>query len=157
MRSKMLRAMAVIGLTVALSGCSADQFAAWLRSAAGSPDQHSKAELEYGAAIATQLWQTYLAEWQDLTKFDWVLSDGSLARLRQCESGGNYHIVSPGGHYRGAYQFHRTTWNSVAGRHYPKYVGIDPAAAAPKIQDSMARALFYEQGRGPWPHCGKLI
>ncbi|MCB1004520.1 MAG: transglycosylase family protein, partial [Acidimicrobiales bacterium] len=77
--------------------------------------------------------------------------------LRWCESGGNYAAVSPGGHYRGAYQFSPSTWNSVAGRHYPAYVGVDPAAAPSKVQDSMARALFSEAGRSPWPVCGQRI
>ena len=56
-------------------------------------------------------------------KFHHVLSDAQLARLRQCESGGNYRISSASGAYRGAYQFHRGTWNSVASRHYPYLVG----------------------------------
>jgi hypothetical protein len=90
-------------------------------------------------------------------KFRHVVSDSGLARLRQCESGGNYGIVSASGAYRGAYQFHRTTWNSVASRHYPHLVGVDPARAAPFDQDRMARALWAEQGRRPWPHCGKRV
>ncbi len=86
-----------------------------------------------------------------------VVSDAGLARLRQCESNGNYHIVSASGAYRGAYQFHRSTWNAVASRHYPHLVGVDPAAASPYDQDRMARALWSEQGRRPWPHCGRRV
>jgi hypothetical protein len=33
-------------------------------------------------------------------------------------------------------------------------VGVDPAAAAPADQDAMARALYAEQGAGPWYACG---
>lgn len=86
-----------------------------------------------------------------------VVSDAGLARLRHCESRGNYRAVSASGSYRGAYQFHRGTWNSVAKRHYPHLNGVDPAAAAPHDQDRMTRALWSEQGRRPWPHCGKRV
>lgn len=90
-------------------------------------------------------------------KYYYSLSEQALHRLRACESGGNYRIVSANGLYRGAYQFHRTTWNSVAAQHYPHLRGVDPAAAAPADQDRMARALFHMQGRSPWPICGKRI
>lgn len=90
-------------------------------------------------------------------KFHHVLSDAGLARLRQCESGGNYRIVSASGAYRGAYQFSRTTWNSVAAKHYPHLRGVDPAAASPYDQDRMARALWAMSGRTPWPVCGKRV
>jgi len=86
-----------------------------------------------------------------------VLSDPQLARLRQCESGGNYSITNPSGKYRGAYQFDRPTWDGVAARHYPHLRGVDPARAAPRQQDAMARALWSERGRKPWPHCGRRI
>ena len=58
------------------------------------------------------------------------------AALRECESNGNYAITSRSGKYRGAYQFDRSTWNSVAERHAPQLVGVDPAAAAPAEQDA---------------------
>jgi muramidase (phage lysozyme) len=77
--------------------------------------------------------------------------------LRQCESGGDYTIVSPGGTYRGAYQFNQGTWNSVASRWRPDLVGVDPAAASPEDQDAMARALYDEAGASPWPHCGRYL
>jgi hypothetical protein len=77
--------------------------------------------------------------------------------LRQCESNGNYAITNPSGRYRGAYQFDRTTWDSVASRHSPGLVGVDPAAAAPADQDYMALALYSERGARPWPHCGRHL
>lgn len=82
---------------------------------------------------------------------------GGWAALRRCESGGNYGAVSSSGTYRGAYQFSRSTWNSVASRSYPHLVGVDPAAAAPADQDAMAMALYRSSGSGPWPHCGKHL
>jgi len=77
--------------------------------------------------------------------------------LRQCESNGNYAITNPSGKYRGAYQFDRSTWNSVAERHAPNLVGVDPAAASPADQDAMAFALYIERGASPWPHCGRHL
>ena len=68
-------------------------------------------------------------------------------KLRQCESSGNYHIVSASGRYRGAYQFDQRTWESVGG------VG-DPAAASPAEQDLRAWILYQARGWRPWPHCG---
>lgn len=85
------------------------------------------------------------------------VSDDSLARLRACESGGNYSAVSKSGAYRGAYQFSRGTWNSLAQKWAPWLVGVDPAAATPMEQDNMASALFAEQGRSPWPYCGRQL
>jgi hypothetical protein len=79
------------------------------------------------------------------------------AALRDCESGGDYSITNPSGKYRGAYQFDRSTWDSVAGRHASALVGIDPAAASPAEQDAMAMALYSERGAGPWPHCGRHL
>jgi len=79
------------------------------------------------------------------------------AALRDCESGGDYLITNPSGKYRGAYQFDRSTWDSVASRHASALVGIDPAAASPAEQDAMAMALYSERGAGPWPHCGRHL
>lgn len=78
-------------------------------------------------------------------------SDAALARLRACESGGNYQAVSRSGKYRGAYQFDRRTWASVKG------AGSDPAAASPAEQDAAARRLYASRGRSPWPVCGKRL
>ena len=86
-----------------------------------------------------------------------VLTYDQLNRLRQCESTDNYQAVSWTGRYRGGYQFDMRTWNDVASRHYPWLVGFDPAVAEPYWQDAMARALFSERGRQPWPVCGRRI
>lgn len=97
-------------------------------------------------------------EWQRTAdKFYDAVSDDGLARLRACESNGRYDVVSASGSYRGAYQFSRGTWNGVAARHYPELHSTDPAAASTFDQDRMARALWSEQGRSPWPHCGKRV
>jgi len=97
-------------------------------------------------------------EWERTAdRFRDAISDDGLARLRACESNGRYDVVSSSGTYRGAYQFSRSTWNSVASRHYPELHGVDPAGAGMFDQDRMARALWAEQGRSPWPHCGRRV
>lgn len=75
--------------------------------------------------------------------------------LRQCESSGNYSIVSSNGRYRGAYQFSQATWDWIAGIGLPGLVGVDPAQASPGDQDAMALLLWERQGWRPWPVCGQ--
>lgn len=76
------------------------------------------------------------------------VTGGHLAVIRQCESGGNYRAISPGGKYRGAYQFDYGTWRSVGGTG-------DPAAASPAEQDKRAAILYAQRGAQPWPVCGR--
>jgi hypothetical protein len=90
-------------------------------------------------------------------KFASAISDDGLARLRQCESGGRYDIVSSGGSYRGAYQFTQSTWNSTASKHYPWLVGVDPSRADPFDQDKMTRALWATGGPQNWPVCSRRV
>ena len=71
-------------------------------------------------------------------------------RLRQCESTGNYQVVSRSGKYRGAYQFDLPTWQSMGGTG-------DPAAAPEWEQDARAKALYELRGWRPWPHCGRHL
>jgi transglycosylase-like protein/putative peptidoglycan binding protein len=71
----------------------------------------------------------------------------SLARIAQCESGGNPRAVSAGGTYRGKYQFTRATWRAMGGRG-------DPAAAPEAVQDRIAAKLIAARGTSPWPACG---
>ena len=86
-----------------------------------------------------------------------VLSAEELHRLRVCESTDNYEAVSSRGTYRGAYQFDRTTWDDVAGRHFPWLIGRDPTTVESWWQDAMARALWSERGKQPWPICGHRV
>jgi hypothetical protein len=76
--------------------------------------------------------------------------DAGWAKLVDCESGGDYTIVSATGRYRGAYQFDQRTWESVGGTG-------DPAAATPAEQDLRARILYERRGARAWPHCGKYL
>jgi resuscitation-promoting factor RpfA len=74
---------------------------------------------------------------------------GDWARLRQCESGGRYHIVSSNGRYYGAYQFDLGTWRSVGG-------GGLPHQASPAEQDFRALYLYRMRGWQPWTCARKL-
>ncbi len=72
-------------------------------------------------------------------------------RAHESDSAGGYRAISPGGTYRGAYQFLPSTWNNVAaaaGRR--DLVGVDPAQAAPADQDFLAMWLYRHSGAGPW-------
>jgi hypothetical protein len=71
----------------------------------------------------------------------------TLAKIAQCESGGNPTAVSSSGHYRGKYQFSRATWREYGG-------SGDPAAAPEAEQDRIAAALLAARGTSPWPVCG---
>jgi hypothetical protein len=71
----------------------------------------------------------------------------ALRRIAECESGGNPRAVSPGGRYRGKYQFSRSTWRNLGGEG-------DPAAAPEWLQDRIALKLYRKHGTAPWPNCG---
>jgi hypothetical protein len=72
-----------------------------------------------------------------------------FARLRQCESGGNY-STNTGNGYFGAYQFDQRTWNGLglSGR---------PSEAAPATQDQAAETLQAQRGWSPWPACARKL
>jgi resuscitation-promoting factor RpfB len=70
-----------------------------------------------------------------------------LARIAQCESGGNPRAVSASGRYFGKYQFSRATWRAVGGRG-------NPARASEAEQDRRALILYRREGTRPWPLCG---
>jgi resuscitation-promoting factor RpfB len=69
-----------------------------------------------------------------------------LAKIAQCESGGDPTAVSAGGHYRGKYQFSRATWRALGGHG-------DPAKAPESVQDALAAKLYAMRGTAPWPNC----
>jgi peptidoglycan hydrolase-like protein with peptidoglycan-binding domain len=75
-------------------------------------------------------------------------SDATLARIAQCESGGDPTAVSADGTYRGKYQFDRETWAQMGGTG-------DPADAPEAEQDRIAAKLLAARGTAPWPVCGQ--
>lgn len=76
-------------------------------------------------------------------------SEDDFARLRQCESGGNYSTNTGNGFY-GAYQFDVRTWRGQG------YSGL-PSDAAPSTQDAAARRLQSQRGWEPWPSCSRHL
>jgi peptidoglycan hydrolase-like protein with peptidoglycan-binding domain len=73
-----------------------------------------------------------------------------MAKIAQCESGGDPTAVSPSGQYRGKYQFSQATWESVGGTG-------DPAEADESVQDLYAAALYNQRGLAPWPACSEQV
>lgn len=69
-----------------------------------------------------------------------------LRLIAECESGGNPRAISPGGDYRGKYQFSRGTWRGLGGTG-------DPAEASEAEQDRLALKLYRQSGNAPWPNC----
>lgn len=68
------------------------------------------------------------------------------ASTAQCESGGDPTAVSPGGQYRGKWQFDQGTWDAYAPH---GYAGSDPASAPESVQDAAAGNVPYDA----WPNC----
>jgi peptidoglycan hydrolase-like protein with peptidoglycan-binding domain len=73
-----------------------------------------------------------------------------MAKIAQCESGGDPTAVSPSGQYRGKYQFSQATWESLGGTG-------DPAAADENVQDMYAAGLYNQRGLAPWPACSAQV
>jgi resuscitation-promoting factor RpfB len=71
----------------------------------------------------------------------------ALKRIAECESGGDPHAVSAGGHYRGKYQFSMDTWQNLGGKG-------DPVDASESQQDRIALKLYRRSGTAAWPSCG---
>jgi Transglycosylase-like domain len=74
-------------------------------------------------------------------------TNAHLYRIKMCESGGNYSVISSNGLYYGAYQFSLSTWAAMGGS------GL-PSNASPAEQDMRAQRLYdtsnpYTQ----WPVC----
>ena len=76
--------------------------------------------------------------------------EAKLAKIAQCESGGDPTAVSADGTYRGKYQFDRETWQQMGGTG-------DPAEAPEAEQDRIAAKLLAARGTAPWPNCGAAL
>ena len=73
-----------------------------------------------------------------------------LAKIAECESGGDITAVSADGRYHGKYQFSIATWERLGGTGKPE-------EAPENVQDTYAAALYAEQGLKPWPACSEQI
>ena len=69
-----------------------------------------------------------------------------MAKIAECESGGNPTAVSPNGEYRGKYQFSQATWESLGGTG-------DPAEADENVQDMSPPGSTSSAASRPWPAC----
>lgn len=70
--------------------------------------------------------------------------------LAMCESGNNPRAVSPGGTYRGLYQFMLSTWRGVGG-------SGDPINASRAEQLLRAKILYKRVGARAWGSCGSRL
>ena len=82
---------------------------------------------------------------------------GDVACFLECtidhesRTSGVYDAVSPGGTYRGAYQFDQPTWDGAVSRAgFPEWVGRPPNEAPAYVQDAAAAQLYAERGNQPW-------
>jgi peptidoglycan hydrolase-like protein with peptidoglycan-binding domain len=73
-----------------------------------------------------------------------------MAKIAECESGGDPTAISPSGEYRGKYQFSQATWESLGGTG-------DPAEADENVQDMYAAGLYQQRGLAPWPACSQQV
>lgn len=81
--------------------------------------------------------------------FDGCFKDCTISH--ESLTSGVYGAVSPGGTYRGAFQFAQGTWNNaVAAAGYPEWVGRPANEAPPHVQDAAARYLYSVAGNQPW-------
>gem|GEM_PF-692146 len=69
-----------------------------------------------------------------------------LAKIKSCESGGNYQAVNASSGASGAYQFLNSTWKGLSAS-----AGYTTAASAPaSVQDAAALELYNQAGTSPW-------
>ena len=108
--------------------------------------------IKNGKEVSRQAIQSVILE-QSRDQVEIIGAKGGLAaamaRLRQCESGGNY-ANKNNPTYRGAYQFGYATWAGNGGYE-------DPADAPPALQDAAAQALYLRRGWQPWPACSASL
>jgi peptidoglycan hydrolase-like protein with peptidoglycan-binding domain len=73
-----------------------------------------------------------------------------LAKIAECESGGDITAVSRNGRYFGKYQFSQPTWEAMGGEG-------NPAEADEATQDALALKLYELRGTAPWPACSAKL
>jgi hypothetical protein len=75
----------------------------------------------------------------------------ACTRAHESDTSGGYSAVSPGGTYRGAYQFQQSTWDAaVAGAGHDEYVGVPADQVPAEVQDAAAAHLYSVSGTRPW-------
>lgn len=154
----MLRTLSRLALAalvlVGAAACTPEELKAAWRINGYDYSRYSEADIQLLAFAIT----LNMREHAEMTKYNHVLSDAQLYRLRMCESTNNYGAFNRAGPFYGAYQFTQSTWNMVSSRHFGgRYHGVAPNTVPPGWQDAFTRALWSEQGRRPWPVCGLRV
>lgn len=118
--------------------------------AAARPEPERQTAREFRRAVGVELRRLHRLNDRLLSALGREVPDPvrHLARIGACESGMRPWAVSPGGTYRGMFQFDLATWRGVGG------VG-DPAAASVAEQWGRALLLYARRGPQPWPACGR--
>lgn len=77
-----------------------------------------------------------------------LLAISPFMRVARCESGVNPRAVDATGHYYGAFQFDRQTWESTT--------GLPGVASDYSLIVQLEGAMTLQRSRGwkPWPACG---
>jgi hypothetical protein len=154
MKTHLSRLALALAILIGAAACTPADLKAWWTSVGYDYSQKTEEEIAFEAFV----WTLWKVEMEELNRFAWALDDGQLSRLRWCESTDNYGAVSSNGLYMGAYQFSQSTWNYVGSKYYGgRYVNVKPSTVPAQWQDAFTRALYAEQGRGPWPYCGRFI
>ena len=73
--------------------------------------------------------------------------------LAECESGGDWTIVSADGRFHGGLQFTVQSWDAMGGQEF----AVRPENASKAEQIAVAERLQAEQGWGAWPLCSQKI
>lgn len=81
----------------------------------------------------------------------WARSSAAI-RVSMCESHRSPTAISPGGAYRGRWQFDSRTWLSNGGGRYSQ----DPARATAYQQDQIAYRTWKRRGWEPWT-CARIV
>jgi peptidoglycan hydrolase-like protein with peptidoglycan-binding domain len=108
------------------------------------PDRTVRTAVAVGGLTATAVIAT-----EAVTGGAFAATADDFARLRACESGGNY-ATNTGNGYYGAYQFDLGTWHGLG------YSGL-PSDASAATQDAAARRLQASRGWSPWPACSASL
>lgn len=74
-------------------------------------------------------------------------------KVAQCESGGDWSIVSADGRFFGGAQFLKTSWDAMGGQEFAAY----PHHASKAEQIIVAERLLEVQGWGAWPACSAKL
>jgi hypothetical protein len=164
----------VIGLVVGAVACTPAQMQGWL-DYNGLPSFSSRAELEAGAAFATDFWVRVGEEIEARKRAEQQAAEAGVApieytpgpyidpasvpgypwdMLAQCEAGGNW-ATNTGNGYHGGLQFHPGTWRAYGGEEFAPYAYL----ATREQQIVVAERILASHGGTfrAWPGCRRKL